>query len=459
MADEPRERFERVLFAAWGRELATQLKTVKRQIIESLPFDSPVTWVTAEVRGAQFTRVILEEIFITTALDVGSALGQELVVVEKSNAIKQSIEDIIGDRGVAWATDYSFELVRGINSTTLGKLRRIIPRSLQEGLSIDEIAGRLAPTFGRSRAQSIAVTETTRATVIGQREFITQLNKVGVYTDTFWLTARDSRVDDLICRPLDGEQRINGVYQHPSGNIYNGPPAHPNCRCTENDKLTEELLRETIEEEGPTPELSPLSDNFRYRQSRLSPSFDHSLQALDDVFEVGDFDFGEIEVSGYSGRGEGKFNPQTGKIQINRTAEHKEFTFLHEIGHAMDYDYLPQALDIEGATASLGGSFSDAPTAMDGFWKAIDESDAIKELRDSRGEDPDGIKYLLDVREVQARAFAQYVAETSNDELLLWELDAIREDTWYSEQWATKDFAPIKDALDAVFETAGILGG
>ena len=231
MADEPRERFERALFAAWGRELATQLKIVKKQIVESLPFDNPVTWVTAEVRGAQFSRVILEEIFIITALDVGSVLGQAGLVVE----------EIIGDRGVAWATDYSFELVRGINSTTLGKLRRIIPRSLQEGLSIDEITGRLTPTFGRSRAQSIAVTETTRATVIGQREFISQLNKIGVYTDTFWLTARDSRVDDLICRPLDGVLRENGVYQHPSGNIYNGPPAHPNCRCTELEKLIEEV--------------------------------------------------------------------------------------------------------------------------------------------------------------------------------------------------------------------------
>ncbi len=225
-----RDDFEKALAAAWARELALQLKTTAAQIRASLPFDSVATWVTAQVRGAQFTKVILEEIFIETALEVGSALGQELFV-----------GDIIGDRGAAWASEYSFRLVKDINATTLAKLRRIIPKGLQEGLSIDDITKLLRGTFGRSRAQMIAITETTRATVIGQREFIAELNKIGVFTETFWLTARDSRVDDKICKPLDGVMRINEVYQHPGGGTYNGPPAHVNCRCTENDKLIEEV--------------------------------------------------------------------------------------------------------------------------------------------------------------------------------------------------------------------------
>ena len=225
-----RDDFEKALAAAWARELALQLKAAVAQIRASLPFDSVATWVTAQVRGAQFTQVILEEIFVTVAADVGTSLGQELFV-----------RDIIGDRGAAWASEYSFRLVKDINTTTLTKLRRIIPKGLQEGLSIDDITKLLKGTFGRSRAQMIAVTETTRATVIGQREFIAELNKIGVYTDTFWLTARDGRVDDKICKPLDGVRRIDEVYQHPGGGTYNGPPAHVNCRCTENDKLIEEV--------------------------------------------------------------------------------------------------------------------------------------------------------------------------------------------------------------------------
>ncbi len=227
---DAQDAFEKALAAAWARELALQLKTAVAQIRATLPFDSVVTWVTAQVRGAKFTEVILEEIFVTVAAEVGTSLGQEIFVGE-----------IIGDRGAAWASEYSFRLVKDINATTLTKLRRIVPRSLQEGLSIDDITKKLTGTFGRSRAQMIAVTETTRATVEGQREFISELNKIGVFTDTFWLTARDSRVDDRICRPLDGVLRIDGVYQHPTLGTYNGPPAHVNCRCTENDKLIEEV--------------------------------------------------------------------------------------------------------------------------------------------------------------------------------------------------------------------------
>lgn len=202
------------------------------------------------------------------------------------------------------------------------------------------------------------------------------------------------------------------------------------------------------------PAGDSLSANFSYRESKASVHFDQAIEDMDKVF-VGNTDLETIKVSGYSGRGEGKFNPETGKIQINNRSQHPELSFIHETGHAMDYRVLPDALGIESKAASL--SFESNP--MDDFWEAIENSSAIQELRAMRDDDPDGISYLLDVREVHARAFSQYIAETSGSQTLMSQLDSIRENAWYPEQWTTDDFALIKNALDELYGNAGLLRG
>ena len=201
------------------------------------------------------------------------------------------------------------------------------------------------------------------------------------------------------------------------------------------------------------PEAESLSGRFSYRSSKASVHFDNAIEDLDSVFvDMADLD---ISVAGYSGRGEGKFNPDTGKIQINNSAQHPELSFVHETGHAMDYRVLPGAIGIEGKTATLGSAFGSTP--MDDFWGAIDNSDAIKKLQAMKLDDPSGMAYLLDVREVHARAFSQYVAETSGSQILMGQLDEVREFAWYPEQWTKKDFAPIKKAMDNLYGGAGLL--
>ena len=196
-----------------------------------------------------------------------------------------------------------------------------------------------------------------------------------------------------------------------------------------------------------------LTESFSYRESKAAEHFDSAISDMDTVF-VGMDDL-DVKVSGYSGRGEGKYNETTGKIKINNSAQHPELSLVHETGHAMDYRVLPDALGIEGTNATLGSIVGGTP--MDDFWDAIDDSSAIKKLQAMRLDDPDGIAYLLDVREVHARAFSQYVAETSGSELLLGQLDEVREFAWYPEQWTTSDFAPIKKALDELYGNAGLL--
>ena len=67
------------------------------------------------------------------------------------------------------------------------------------------------------------------------------------------------------------------------------------------------------------------------------------------------------------------------------------------------------------------------------------------------------VDYLLDAREAWARAYSQYIAEKSGNPVMLKELRAIVESPveWSVRQWETKDFAPIREAIDTMFRDKG----
>jgi SPP1 gp7 family putative phage head morphogenesis protein len=89
----------------------------------------------------------------------------------------------------------------------------------------------VAETLTDSRAEAVAITETTKADSAGQMivkrevessphaERRQQLNPV-------WITEQDERVCP-ICQPLHGKRYDSFKSQFPMG-----PPAHPQCRCT-----------------------------------------------------------------------------------------------------------------------------------------------------------------------------------------------------------------------------------
>jgi len=85
----------------------------------------------------------------------------------------------------------------------------------------------------RYRANNIARTESAKAIGEGRREMWRQLEEQGVIDKSRirrrWFTAMDERVCD-VCEPLDGQTApLDGEYE---GGV-SGPPAHPQCRCTE----------------------------------------------------------------------------------------------------------------------------------------------------------------------------------------------------------------------------------
>lgn len=118
--------------------------------------------------------------------------------------------------------------------------------------------------FGRTRAEGVAVTETTRASTEGERHAARALEAMRTDSKTavaIWHTAKDSKVCP-ICKPLEGlpEYRWPPRFRFPHTKaafvarrdpetgeqvampLYDlesvihtaapgGPPAHPNCRC------------------------------------------------------------------------------------------------------------------------------------------------------------------------------------------------------------------------------------
>lgn len=128
-----------------------------------------------------------------------------------------------------WARGYAYDQVRGINATTRTLLQNIIAQyQLDPQMSLGNVKALLEPVFGPVRASAIAVTETTRAYAAGIGLYQRILReRYGVEVLRYWYTAEDERVCTAICLPLHGKPETVWAGEFPDG-----PPAHPNCRCT-----------------------------------------------------------------------------------------------------------------------------------------------------------------------------------------------------------------------------------
>lgn len=112
------------------------------------------------------------------------------------------------------------DVLAGIMNTTREQADAIYDDWLENGNGDIALLGvLLAPLFSDARAESIAITETTRAFSAGNALL---WSIVGVISSYRWNTQRDERVCPY-CAPLDG--RIFPM----SSSVR--PPRHPNCRC------------------------------------------------------------------------------------------------------------------------------------------------------------------------------------------------------------------------------------
>lgn len=93
------------------------------------------------------------------------------------------------------------------------------------GAPEDLKAWKASNVYGESRAERIAVTETTTAISMGEDLGAEAAKGVGYLSLAVWATAQDDRVCNT-CGPLNGLPEAAWRADYPDG-----PPAHVHCRC------------------------------------------------------------------------------------------------------------------------------------------------------------------------------------------------------------------------------------
>lgn len=167
-------------------------------------------WQDIDTRYQGAVRPELEKIFLD-ALD------------EFTERIGYSLDwNIANTSASEWARNYSYELVKGMNDTSRKMVQQSVADFFDRGLSIDDLRDKLGNVFGPVRAESIAITEVTRAVSQGEKRLADELGRQGVQMVTIWQTANDEKVCP-ICTPRHDKKQGDGWSEL--------PPAHPRCRC------------------------------------------------------------------------------------------------------------------------------------------------------------------------------------------------------------------------------------
>lgn len=159
----------------------------------------------------------------------------------------------IRSRAVKWAHDRAAEMVGmkwvggeliqnpaaewQITEGTREMIRAQVVEAMQNGDSVQELAGRLKEShaFSNTRARTIARTETAMADGMGN---LIGWEETGLVAGKRWITAEDDKVSE-ICN-TNGDMGVIGLHEHfAHGGMT--PPAHPNCRCAVVPVLAEDM--------------------------------------------------------------------------------------------------------------------------------------------------------------------------------------------------------------------------
>jgi len=124
---------------------------------------------------------------------------------------------------IDFAQGYTFDLVTGLDRTSQRTLQKQIAAYIENPTTLGELRKSLVPSFGKTRANTIAVTEVTRAYARGEEIAARLSQNAGLLLEPIWHTNRDELVCP-ICGPNDGKRKSAGWTV---ANV----PAHPNCRC------------------------------------------------------------------------------------------------------------------------------------------------------------------------------------------------------------------------------------
>jgi hypothetical protein len=167
--------------------------------------------------------IVTEELFVADAIDT---LSPRLAKVHSQAFDKLAAEHGLATDGRRLASHWSERTAAKLGRSIARDLDRKIREATRARIEVDEILK--TGVLGGARAQNIAITETTRATSIGERDAVNKIGDVlGVKLSTIWVCElKELTPPCKICRPLHRKRKSVWVRRFPFG-----PPAHPRCRC------------------------------------------------------------------------------------------------------------------------------------------------------------------------------------------------------------------------------------
>lgn len=181
---------------------------------------------------------------LTKALAAGGEAGlamlsKQLRAAEDFRALKPPIRklnirfDAQNARAAAWALEHAGWLIDNIAQTTRERIQEAVARAQISGDLQAQYDDILAAVGDEDRAQLIARTESMTAANEGQRQGWDQAVDAGLLpadARRVWIATDVGPCP--ICEALDGNEAMLGEEYDGEDGGY-GPPAHPNCRCTE----------------------------------------------------------------------------------------------------------------------------------------------------------------------------------------------------------------------------------
>lgn len=383
------------------------------------------------------------------------------------------------------------DLITSIPEDQFSAVRLMVKRGVRSGQTIKDTEKQILREWGdvlkdkpKNRAELIARDQNGK--LFGQLNHLRQ-TELGIQK-YIWRDVDDARV------------RPNHAAKDGKEFFWNKPPSdtgHPGqdyqCRCWA-EPIILSALDET--EAAGVPDPQPVKKTVRRATNifanwqidkGIKAGIDDGVKAINKVYKpkkvtlepipikasYGKRTTGQLTLSGEFKKGESglsKLHYKLKEIKVNRNAKAKDITFLHEFGHYYDY--------------TLGNHFNGrfAPTIIRNdprfanFWKAIDESDAIKNLKaytpSRRFKNLDDYlewkknlpgtplsdkyqRYLLSQKEVWARAFAQYMAVESKNPKIIAQIAIERKHIHQFAHWDDDDFEPIRKAIKEILDELG----
>jgi SPP1 gp7 family putative phage head morphogenesis protein len=206
-----------------AKELGRVNETTRKELLKLLgnpPQLENVTIETWQLIGNNYSKVLtpsLEKIFIQSVEQLTDSLGYAMDFA------------MVNQNAVNFASQYGFELVKGMTDTRQEHLQKAVADFYSERLDMNGLRQRIGTMYSPVRADMIAQTEVTRSASEGEKLVIEDLARNNVQMIAIFQTSNDERVCP-VCSPLNGKvSSVAGA--NPDFNGYGLPPLHVKCRC------------------------------------------------------------------------------------------------------------------------------------------------------------------------------------------------------------------------------------